>query len=325
VNPFEPVPIRDTGVHVRRLGLGLAPIGGLYRGVGDDVARATVDRAYDLGIRYFDTAPLYGSGRSERRTGAALAGRDRDSYTLSTKVGRVLEPGHPDDAGMWAEPVDLLARFDFTGDGVRRSYADSLDRLGLDRADILHIHDPDDHFDEASTGALPALVDLKRAGRVGAVSAGMNQSAMLTAFVETGDVDCVLLAGRYTLLDQSGLRDLLPAAAARGVAVICGGVYNSGVLADPVDGATYDYQPAPAAVLGKARAVADVCARHGVPLRAAALQFPAGHPSVVSVVIGARSPDEVDDAVAMATWDIPGALWHDLVAAGLLDPEVPIP
>jgi D-threo-aldose 1-dehydrogenase len=174
-------------------------------------------------------------------------------------------------------------------------------------------------------GARPALVELRAQGRVGAVSAGMNQSAMLTAFAETGDFDCFLLAGRYTLLDQSGLADLLPACAARGISVIAGGVYNSGVLADPQPGATYDYRPASDAVLARAYAIRDVCRRHHVPLRAAALQFPLGHPSVASVLIGMRSPAEVDDAVAMAGVDIPGQLWRDLTDAGLLAEGVPTP
>ncbi len=215
--------------------------------------------------------------------------------------------------------------FDFSADGVRRCYAESLQRLGVDAVDVLHIHDPDEHFAQAMAGARPALVELRAQGRVGAISAGMNQSAMLTAFARTGDFDCFLLAGRYTLLDQSGLADLLPECAARGISVICGGVYNSGVLADPGPGATYDYAPADPAVLTRARAIAEVCAGHGVPLRAAAVQFPLGHPAVVSVLVGARSPAEVADAVAMAGAPIPGQLWRDLRRAGLLPEEVPTP
>ncbi|MEV5707232.1 aldo/keto reductase [Actinoallomurus sp. NPDC052274] len=330
MNPFEIVPIGSTGVTVTRLGLGLAPIGGLYRSVGDDVAMATIDRAWAHGIRYFDTAPLYGAGRSERRAGAALAHRDRDAFTLSTKVGRVLVRGDDGDGGgggggMWAESTPETPRFDFSAAGIRRSYADSLARLGMDRADILHIHDPDEHYADAIGAARPALVDMRAEGQVGAISVGMNQSAMLTAFARTGDFDCFLLAGRYTLLDQSGLGDLLPECRARGLSIIAGGVYNSGILADPVDGATYDYRPAPDSLLTKARAIRDICDEHGVPLRAAALQFPLGHPSVACVVIGMRSPAEVDDAVAMASVEIPGRLWRDLIDAGLLPDGVPTP
>ncbi|HZD99198.1 MAG TPA: aldo/keto reductase [Micromonosporaceae bacterium] len=326
MNPFEQVSLGRTDVRVTRLGLGLAPIGGLYRPVGDETAAATVDTAWAHGIRFFDTAPLYGSGRSERRTGAALADRDRSAYTLATKVGRLLVPS-PDveNPGMWAEPTGAEPVFDFSAAGTRRSYQQSLDRLGVDAVDILHIHDPDQHFEAAMSGARRALVALRGEGRVRAVSAGMNQSAMLTDFARTGDFDCFLLAGRYTLLDQSGLADLLPECASRGIAVIAGGVYNSGILADPAPGATYDYQPASDTMLAKARAIQDVCKRHGVPLRAAALQFPLGHPSVASVLIGARSPAEVDDAVAMANVEIPGQLWRDLVSAGLLVAGVATP
>jgi D-threo-aldose 1-dehydrogenase len=325
VNPFERVAIGDTAVSVTRLGLGLAPIGGLFGTVGEAGAVDTIDAAWQAGIRYFDTAPQYGAGLSERRAGAALAGRDRSAYTLSTKVGRRLVSGAPHEAGLWAEPSGQVAVFDFSAEGTRTAYRESLIRLGLGRADILHIHDPDEHFAEAMAGSRPALVQMRKEGLVSAVSAGMNQSAMLTEFARTGDFDCFLLAGRYTLLDQSGLADLLPECSRRGISIIAGGVYNSGILADPSPGATYDYLPASAQMLARAQAIRAVCDRHGVPLRAAALQFPLGHPAVRTVLVGARSPAEVADAVAMATTEIPGQLWRDLVAAGLLAPEVPIP
>jgi D-threo-aldose 1-dehydrogenase len=325
VNPFEIAPLGRMDVRVTRLGLGLAPIGGLYAAVGDDVAMATVETAWQHGIRFFDTAPLYGAGRSERRTGAALAGTDRDAYALATKVGRRLVRGSADDEGMWTEPSGDVPTWDFSADGIRASHRESLERLGLDRVDILHIHDPDQHYAEAIAGTVPTLVEMRAQGLIGAVSAGMNQSAMLTEFARTGDFDCFLLAGRYTLLDQSGLSDLLPECQTRGISIIAGGVYNSGILADPSPGATYDYVPAAPAMLAKAHAIRDVCERHGVSLRAAALQFPLGHPAVASVLIGARSPAEVDDAVGAATTEIPGQLWRDLVRAGLLDAEVPTP
>ena len=325
--PFETVTLGRTDVPVTRLGLGCAPLGGLYRAVGDEMAAATLARAWEHGIRFFDTAPLYGLGRSENRTGAALAGRDRDAYTLATKVGRRLVPR--DEAqrgdGMWAELTADEPVFDFSAEGVRRSYDESLGRLGLECVDILHLHDPDDHFAEAMAGARRELRQLRAEGRVRAVSAGMNQSAMLTDFARTGDFDCFLLAGRYTLLDQSGLADLLPECGRRGISVIAGGVYNSGVLADPRPGATYGYAPANDSILAKVRAIQDVCERHGVPLRAAAMQFPFGHPAVASVLIGMRSPAEVDDAVAMASVEIPAQLWRDLKSAWLLPEEVPTP
>jgi D-threo-aldose 1-dehydrogenase len=325
VNPFERVTIGDTGVSVTRLGLGLAPIGGLYGAVGEAGAVDTIDAAWQAGIRYFDTAPLYGAGLSERRAGAALAGQDRSAYALSTKVGRRLVSGASGDSGMWAEPSGQAAVFDFSAEGTRAAYRESLIRLGLGQADILHIHDPDEHFAEAMAGSRPALVEMRKEGLVGAVSAGMNQSAMLTEFARTGDFDCFLLAGRYTLLDQSALADLLPECARRGISIIAGGVYNSGILADPSPGATYDYVPASARMLARAQAIRAVCDLHGVPLRAAALQFPFGHPAVRTVLVGARSPAEVADAVAMATTEIPGQLWRDLVAAGLLAQEAPTP
>ena len=318
MNPLERVRIGRTGVHVTRLGLGLAPIGGLYQPVDEQQARATVERAWQLGIRYFDVAPLYGNGLAERRAGPALAERPRAEFTLSTKVGRLLRAGGGDRQRIWAEPAEVTPVFDFSGAGVLTSYAESLERLGLERADILHLHDPDDHFAQAVTDALPALVRLREQGRISAVSAGMNQSKLLAELVRTGDLDCVLLAGRYSLLDHSGGTELLPLCAQRGVSVVAGGVFNSGLLADPKPGATFDYAPASADMLDRALALRAVCERHGVPLRAAAVQFPFTHPAVTCVLVGARSPEEVEDAVQMSTVEIPVALWRDLRAAGLI-------
>ncbi|GIF44097.1 aldo/keto reductase [Actinoplanes xinjiangensis] len=322
MDPFARVPLGGTEVTVTRLGMGLAPIGGLYSAVGDRTAAAAVDEAWRRGVRFFDTAPLYGAGLSERRAGSALRGRD--CFTLATKVGRRIFPGDPETPGIWAEGGGDIS-WDFSFEGVRASHRESLERLGLDRVDLLHLHDPDDHFDQAMTEALPALRSLKREKTIGAISAGMNQSAMLTAFAGTGHFDCFLLAGRYSLLDQSGLADLLPECHRRGISVIVGGVYNSGVLAAPVPGATYDYQPAPPKILARAQAMEQICDRYDVPLRAAALQFPLGHPAVASVLVGMRSPEEAADAAAMASVKIPGGLWRDLAAAWLLDPEVPVP
>jgi D-threo-aldose 1-dehydrogenase len=326
MNPVERVRLGRTDVQVTRLGLGLAPLAGLYTAVAEEQAYATVERAWELGIRYFDTAPLYGNGLSERRAGHVLAGKPRAEFTLSTKTGRrLVRSGGGAGQEIWAESTDLAPVWDFTPEGTARSYAESLDRLGLDRADVLHLHDPDDHYSEAVSGALPALVELRAQGRIGAVSAGMNQVEMLTAFARTGDFDCFLLASRYTLLDQSGLRELLPLCAERGISVIAGGVYNSGLLADPRPGATYDYVTVSDNVLARALALRDVCSRHGVPLRAAAIQFPAAHPAVASVLIGARSAAEVADAVEMFSLELPGQLWRDLRAAGLLPEEAPVP
>jgi aryl-alcohol dehydrogenase-like predicted oxidoreductase len=325
-----PVKLGNTDLVVTRLGIGLAPVGGLYKPVGDETGVATVDRAWERGLRLFDTAPLYGYGLSERRAGMALAKRPRDEYVLATKVGRLLEPGGDDTQDIWPEaPVTGVApRFDFSYDAVRKSLESSLERLGLDRVDVLHIHDPDDHFDEALAGTYRALADLRRAGVIGAISAGMNQAPMLARFVrEAGDpgFDCFMLAGRYTLLDQSGLDELLPLCAERGIGVMAAGVYNSGLLGNPSPKSHYDYAAPPEPLLSRALAIKAVCERHGVPLRAAAIQFPLGHPAVTTVVIGARSPQQLDDNVEMFEHPIPGALWTDLKSEGLLPAHVPTP
>ncbi|MBK9178555.1 MAG: aldo/keto reductase [Acidimicrobiales bacterium] len=318
------MPLGGTGVRVTALGLGCAPLGNLYERVGEDQGRATVDAAWDAGIRWFDTAPLYGHGLAERRLGEALARRPRPEVVVATKVGRLLVPGDDPD-GVFVDVPPVRPVFDVTTAGVRRSLEASFERLGLDRVDVVHVHDPDEHEGEAREAVLPELRRLRDEGVVGAVGAGMNQSAMLTRFVRAGLVDCVLLAGRYTLLDQSALDDLLPAALEAGVAVIVGGVFNSGVLADPGPGATFDYAPAGPAVLERAAALAAVCRRFDVPLAAAALQLPAAHPAVASVLIGARSADEVRQNVARFERPVPVGLWDALRSAGLLRPDAPTP
>ena len=306
----------SSGVRVTRFALGCAPLGGLYEPVGEANARATVDEAWRLGVRTFDTAPHYGAGVSELRLGAALRGRTREELVLSTKVGRVLEePGTAPAASMFAEDSGLERRFDFSADGVRRSLEDSLTRLGLDRADVVHVHDPDDHLDEAIASALPALAALRDEGVIGAVGAGMNAVAPLLRIVREADVDCILLAGRHTLLDHSADDELLPLCLERGVSVLAAGVLNSGVLADPRDGATFDYEPASAEVLERARRIGAVCARHGVALPVAATAFPLHHPAVACVLVGARSPREVADDFDGVLRAIPDALWADLEAA----------
>ncbi|MEV6299922.1 aldo/keto reductase [Actinoplanes sp. NPDC051861] len=318
MNPFERVRLGRTGVRVTRLGLGLAPLGGLFAPVGAGTARDTVEHAWKLGIRYFDVAPLYGNGLAERRAGPVLSRKPRGEFALSTKVGRLLRPGGADVQDIWAEPSGETPVFDFSGAGALTSYDESLDRLGLDRAEILHLHDPDRHFDQAVKEALPALVELRDRGRIDAVSAGMNQAPMLADLVRTGELDAVLLAGRFTLLDQSGADELLPLCADRDVSVIAAGVFNSGLLADPRPGARFDYAPAEPHLVDRALALRAVCRRHGVPLRAAAIQFPLTHPAVTCVLVGARTPAEVEDAAMMAAVDIPGALWADLRSEGLI-------
>jgi D-threo-aldose 1-dehydrogenase len=327
----RPLPSRTLGrgdVPVTALGFGGAAVAGLYEAVGEEEAAAAVNAAWEAGVRYFDTAPHYGLGRSERLLGEALRGRPRGDYTLSTKVGRLLVPddgGGDDLAHGFAVPATHRRRWDFSADGVRRSLEDSLTRLGLDRVDLVLLHDPDDHEEQAFREAYPALEDLRSQGVVRAIGAGMNQSRMLTRFLTDTDVDAVLCAGRYTLLEQGALQALLPAASAAGKSVIVGGVFNSGLLADPSPGATYDYAAAPAALLrraGRMREVAEAC---GVPLRAAALRFPFGHPAVASVLVGARSAAQVRDAVEQFQRPLPDALWEGLRRRGLLPGEVPVP
>jgi D-threo-aldose 1-dehydrogenase len=308
-------------IELPSLGLGGAPIGNLFSEVTDADARATLDAAWDAGVRFFDTAPLYGHGLSETRFGDALGSRPREEYVLSTKVGRVLEPGVDERNGFVATPP-VHPVFDFSEAGVMRSLVSSLERMRIDRVDVVHVHDPDDHIEDALAGAFPALRRLRDEGVVKAIGAGMNQAEALARFVRDAGVDCVLLAGRYTLLDQVGLRELLPLCEREGVVVIAAGVFNSGLLAG---GTTYDYQAAPREVVERARRLDEVCARHGVPLRAAALQFPLGHPAVHSVLVGARSPAEMAENAALFARPLPAALWDDLVSEGLLPADAPLP
>jgi D-threo-aldose 1-dehydrogenase len=323
------LPLRRLGgspVLVTEMSFGGAAIGNLYAEVSEDDARAAIDAAWDGGIRTFDTAPHYGLGLSERRLGDALRRRPREEYVICTKVGRLLErsvpargsmpgsaPGRSDrDAEGFAVPARHVRRFDYSADGVRRSIEASLGRLGLDRIDIALIHDPDDHGEQALRAAYPALERMRAEKTVRAIGAGMNQAEMLTRFVTETDIDVVLVAGRYTLLDQSAADALLPAALRRGVSVLAGGVFNSGLLAAPVAGSAYDYHPAPEALVSRAQGLERTCARFGVPLRAAAARFPLTHPAVTSVLIGARNAAEISDAIGLRALDIPAALWDAL-------------
>lgn len=288
-----------------RLGLGSAPLGGLYDAVDDETARAVVERAWELGIRYFDTAPYYGSGTSERRLGAVLRERPREQFVLSTKVGRLLRPG---ESG-WPGAPPLQAYFDFSYDATLRSLEESLLRLGLDRVDVALVHDPDDHYDEAIAGAYRALARLRDEGVVRAIGVGMNQTALLCRFAREADPDCFLVAGRYTLLDRGAGEQLLPLCHERGIAVVAGGVFNSGVLAG---GSTYDYKSASPAVVERVAELREICARRDVPLAAVALQFPLRHPAVASILVGCRTPNEVEDDVRLCELDLPDELWSEL-------------
>ncbi|WP_426513672.1 aldo/keto reductase [Dactylosporangium sp. McL0621] len=321
--PARPLP-RRPAVRLTGLGFGAAQGGNLYHATSDETFHAAVQAAWDNGIRYFDTAPHYGLGLSERRLGAALRTRPRDSYVLSTKVGRLLVPSpqtaHRRDPEGFDVPADQRREWDFSRDGVRRSLEASLQRTGLDRIDIVYLHDPDEHWEQAAKQAVPALTELRDQGVIGAVGAGMNQSALLTRFVRETDIDLVMCAGRYTLLEQGATDDLLPAASDAGVGVVIAGVYNSGLLAldQPPADAMYDYAPAPAELIDRARRIAAVCEAHGVHLPAAALAFVRTHPAVVSTVVGLRTPVEVGETRQRAAAAVPDALWTALRAAGLL-------
>jgi D-threo-aldose 1-dehydrogenase len=305
------------GPEVTRFGLGCAPLGNLYTAVDDEGAAAVVDAAWEAGIRYFDTAPLYGHGLSERRLGRALAGRGRDQYVLSTKVGRLLRPATEPVGAIFDLPASdpaahLAPVFDFSGDGVRRSVEESLTRLGTDRIDVALVHDPDDHEEEALREAFPALLRLRDEGVVAAVGAGMNQWQMLDRFVQQVDLDLELLAGRATLLDRSGTEVLLPRCEEAGVGVVLGGVFNSGVLAAPGPDATYEYGPLPDEVAARVARLTAACEAAGVPLAAAALQWALRQPAVSAVVVGIRSPEELVADVAWATTTVPDTLWDEL-------------
>lgn len=321
-------PLGRGGLRVGQNSFGVAPIANLGHEITDEAAFDTLEAAWSAGVRYFDAAPHYGLGLGERRLGEFLRTKPRDQFVISTKVGRLLVENplgeQPDDDG-FAVTSPLVRQRDYSGDGVRRSLDESLQRMGLDRVDVVFVHDPDDFFAEAMDGAFPALDALRRDGTIVSYGAGMNQTEMLTRFVQGTDLDVVMCAGRYTLLEQGALDDLLPAAEARGVSVVAAAVFNSGLLARdrPSPGATYNYAPAPAELIARVNAIADVCEAHGVTLPAAALQFASGHPSVATVCTGARSADQVERNARLFDVRIPAALWDALKAGGLLQEGAP--
>lgn len=320
-----------TPVEVTRLGFGGGPLGGLFTPVPEESAAAALAAAWDCGIGYFDTSPHYGIGVSERLIGAALRDWPRAEYTLSTKVGRILEPLDEPD-GMDPVGFKVLAThrrvWDFSRDGIMRSVEDSLARMGVDRFDVLFLHDAEEHFAVALGTGYPALAELRAQGMAGAIGAGMYDTAMLTRLVRETDADVVMLSGQYTLLNQNALDDLLPACAERGVSVLAASIFNSGVLAmrRPSAGATFDYDPASPDLLRRAHAIADVCEANGVTLPQAAMAFPLLHPAVAGVVVGMRSPAEVQANVADFGTAVPSGLWSALADEHLIDRRaVPTP
>jgi D-threo-aldose 1-dehydrogenase len=299
---------------VDRFVLGCAVIGGLYRPVDEATAWGMFEAAWGSGVRAFDTAPHYGAGLSERRVGAFLQQFPRDSFTLSTKVGRLLVPTDDDVEGVdafFGGDHNRRVR-DYSARGVRQSIEESLERLGLDRIDIALIHDPEDFMDQAVAEACPSLAELRDQGVIRSFGAGMNFSAELTRFVRETDVDTVMLAGRYTLLDRSAEVDLLPECLERGVSIIAVGVYNSGILANPKAGANFNYGAAPDETVNQALHLKELCESFDVPLRAVAVQFPLRHPAVATVAVGARTAEQVRDNVALMDTEVPAELWSEV-------------
>jgi D-threo-aldose 1-dehydrogenase len=322
--------IGTTDLSVPTLGFGAAPLGGLFAKVDKSEGENALRSALDSGMTYVDTAPFYGFGKSERRVGDLLRSRP---YCLSTKVGRLLAPGALEDPGAmgWPDALPFHPVFDYTYDGVMRSFEDSLQRLGLERIDILYVHDIGTethgvdnarHFKDLTEGGYKALEDLRSAGLVKAIGLGVNESAVCMDALEIGDWDVFLLAGRYTLLEQDPLTDLLPACEKTDTSIVIGGPFNSGIL---VGGTTWNYGAAPDHILNRVKRIKEICQSFDVPLAAAALQFPLGHDPVASVIPGLRNQEELSASLAWANTDIPAGLWEALKQADLLHPDAPVP
>jgi len=323
-----------SSVELSAMGLGCAQLGGLYQAMSDTEARAIVDAAWEAGIRYFDTAPYYGYTLSERRLGDALRERERDSFVVSTKAGRLmkLDAGVQPGENGWAQPLPFRPHFDYTYDGIMRSHQDSLRRLCLDRIDILYVHDIGqathgtlhNHYWKQLThgGGFRALTQLREGGSVGAIGLGVNEWQVVADAIDACDIDCALLAGRYTLLEQAARRPLLDKCAERGIGIVIGGPFNSGILAGT---RKFNYEDAPAPIIARVEAIEAVCREHAVPIQAAALQFPMAHPAVVSCVAGAHSPEQLLQNTAWFAQQLPDGLWQDLVRHRLVDRHAPTP
>lgn len=326
MDPFQQVSLGKSNLVVTRLGLGGGPLAGLFSDVAESQAVSTIRRAHQVGVKLFDTAPLYGLGKSETRMGKGLQGANRDSYVLATKVGRMLVPDETAAQGEYINTPPVRADFDYSYDAVMRSHEASLRRLNLERLDILHIHDPDDHWEDVMRGAYPALHKLREQGAIRAISAGMNQPEMLTRFAQEADFDCFLLASCYTLLVHTALPELFPVCLRKRIGVIIGAPYNSGILAMGAQpGARFSYKPAPPDILERVRKIEETCAAHKVPLKAAALQFPLGHAAVAAIIPGSRSETELEENVRMTAFPIPANFWCELQDRELLPKDAPVP
>ncbi|MBX6324155.1 MAG: aldo/keto reductase [Rhodospirillaceae bacterium] len=337
--PLKTRPLGNSGLTVTVLGLGGAPLGDLYERIPEKRALKTIEAAWQQGIRVYDTAPLYGYGLSEHRFGHVLRQRPRDQYVLSTKVGRYLEPEAPAkiDRGQWAGGLNMRPVFDYSYDGAMRAVEQSFQRLGIERIDVLLIHDVDiwthgsretweQRLKEAMEGAYKALDKLRASGAVKAIGIGVNEIEPCLRFLEGTDINVLMLAGRYTLLEQEPLDRLLPVVQSRNVGILLAGPYNSGILATgPVPGAKYNYREAPPEIMDKVGRIKAVCDRYGVPLAAAAIQFPLGHTSVAAIMAGAVRPEEVERNRALITTPIPPDLWAELKRDGLLRQDAPVP
>lgn len=329
--------IGRTALEVSALGLGTAPLGGLYRDLSEDEAQATVDAAWQAGIRFFDTAPHYGHTKAEHRLGAALRRHPRNEYVLSTKVGRHFVPRtHPYDGSEgWQDPLPFEAIFDYTREGILRSFEDSQQRLGLVDIDILLVHDIGrythgernaHYWRQLSESGFKALDELRKGGVVKAIGFGVNEREVILEAMREFDIDCALLAGRYTLLEQAPLDDLLPECEKKGVSILLGGAFNSGILARGLQGdLKFNYGDAPSEIVERVARLDAVCRRYDAPLAAAALQFPYAHPAVATVLNGARSAAEVRENAASFETPLPRELWLALRDGGLVDPRAPLP